>query len=161
MDHLLQFSEFIILVVLLMLGLLAGGYAERRHLRHLAGREATNDAFLLSQLKSFPNAVVGGTPPTLVTAEAVIASDYLKSFLSGIRKIFGGEMRSYHSLAVRARREVMQQLIEQAREQGYNALCNVRFESADVGGNSKRRNRMPMVAVLGSATAYHCAAPTS
>jgi uncharacterized protein YbjQ (UPF0145 family) len=153
MEHLFELGIF---VILLMLGLFAGGYAERRHLRHLAGREATNEGFLLSQLRSFPNAVVGGAPPMLVTAEAVIASDYLKSFLSGMRKIFGGEMLSYHSLAVRARREVMQRLIEQARERGYNALCNVRFESADVGGNSKRRNRMPMVAVLGSATAYHC-----
>jgi uncharacterized protein YbjQ (UPF0145 family) len=157
MEHLIEFG---ILIFLLALGLLAGGYAERRHLRHLAERETSNAGFVLTQLRSYPGAVAGGSPPMLVVAEAVIASDYLKSFLSGIRKIFGGEMRSYHSLAVRARREVLQRLIEQAREQGFNAICNVRLESADIGGNTKRRG-MPMIAVLGSATAYHSASPSS
>jgi uncharacterized protein YbjQ (UPF0145 family) len=146
--------EFAILVALLALGLLAGGYAERKHLRSLASREAANGDFFVSQVKTFPDAVASGTPPTIVFGEVAIASDYLKSFLSGLRKIFGGELRSYHSLTVRARREALQQLVESARAKGYNALCNVRMDSADIAGNSKRR-RMPMVAILASATAYH------
>jgi uncharacterized protein YbjQ (UPF0145 family) len=146
--------EFGILVALLALGLLAGGYAERKHLRSLASREAANGDFFVTQVRTFPDAVMLGTPPTIVFGQAAIASDYLKSFLSGLRKIFGGELRSYHSLTVRARREALQQLVESARAQGYNALCNVRMESADIAGNSKRRS-MPMVAILASATAYH------
>ena len=146
--------EFSILVALLTLGLLAGGYAERKHLRNLAAREATNGDFFITQVKTFPDVVALGAPPNIVFGEVAIASDYLKSFLSGLRKIFGGELRSYHSLLVRARREALQQLVERAREQGYNAICNVRLESADVGGNSKAR-RMPMVAIVGTATAYH------
>ena len=146
--------EFAVLVALLTLGLLAGGYAERKHLRNLASREAANGDFFISQVKSFPGAVLLGTPPTIVFGQTAIASDYLKSFLSGLRKIFGGELRGYNSLLVRARREVLQQLVERAREQGYNAICNVRLETADIGGNAKSR-RMPMVAVLGTATAYH------
>jgi uncharacterized protein YbjQ (UPF0145 family) len=148
------FFEFAILVGLLTLGLLAGGYAERKHLRSLASREAANGDFFISQVRTFPDAAVVGAPPMIVFGEAAIASDYLKSFLSGLRKIFGGEMRSYHSLTVRARREALQQLVESARAQGYNALCNVRMDSADIAGNSKRRS-MPMVAILASATAYH------
>ncbi|HEY3394536.1 MAG TPA: heavy metal-binding domain-containing protein [Lacipirellulaceae bacterium] len=148
------FFEFAILVGLLTLGLLAGGYAERKHLRSLASREATNGDFFVSQVRTFPDAVAAGAPPTIVFGEVTIASDYLKSFLSGLRKIFGGELRSYHSLTVRARREALQQLVESARAQGYNALCNVRMDSADIAGNSKRRS-MPMVAILASATGYH------
>ena len=151
--------EFGILAALLALGLLAGGYAERKHLRSLASREAANGDFFISQIKTFPEAVVLGTPPTIVFGETAIASDYLKSFLSGLRKIFGGELRSYYSLTVRARREALQQLVESARSQGYNALCNVRLDSADIAGNSKRRS-MPMVTILASATAYHRAVPT-
>jgi uncharacterized protein YbjQ (UPF0145 family) len=146
--------EFGILVALLTLGLLAGGYAERKHLRNLANREAANGDFFISQVRNFPDAVALEAPPTIVFGEVAIASDYLKSFLSGLRKIFGGEMRSYHSLTVRARREALQQLVEHAREQGYNALCNVRMDTADIAGNSKRRS-MPMVSILASATAYH------
>jgi uncharacterized protein YbjQ (UPF0145 family) len=152
MDYIIEFG---MLVALLALGLLAGGYAERKHLRNLAAREQANGDFFISQLRSFPGAAAGPTPPPrIVFGQAAIASDYLKSFLSGLRKIFGGEMRAYNSLLVRARREALQQLVERAREQGYNAICNVRLDSADLAGNAKRR-RMPMVAILASATAYH------
>jgi uncharacterized protein YbjQ (UPF0145 family) len=160
MESLPYIFEFGILVALLALGLLAGGYAERKHLRNLASREAANGDFFISQVKSFPDAVTLGTPPNIVFAEVAIASDYLKSFLSGLRKIFGGELRSYHSILVRARREALQQLVERSREQGYNAICNVRLEAADIAGNAKQR-RMPMVTILASATAYHRALGSS
>jgi uncharacterized protein YbjQ (UPF0145 family) len=148
------YVEFVILVGLLALGLLAGGYAERKHFRELASREANNGDFLITQLRSFPGARIGGTPPTIVHGEVVIASDYLKGFLSRLRKIFGGELRSYNSLVVRARREALQQLVERARENGYDAICNVRFDTVDVAGTSKGRGAA-MVAMLASATAYH------
>lgn len=143
-------------VVLLALGLFVGGYTERRHFRKLAEREAANGDFLIAQVKTYPHAVAGPHPPTLIIGEAVIATDYLKSFLAALRRIFGGEVRSYRSLLTRARAEALQRIVEQARELGYNAVCNVRFESADVGGNSQMR-RVAMVAILASATAYHCA----
>ncbi len=152
---LIEYSvEFGILVVLLTVGLLAGGFAERRHLRLLAAREVGNGDFLISQIKSFPGAAQGARAPTIVIGEAVIATDYFKTFIATLRKIFGGELRSYNSLLSRARREALQRLVEQARERGYNAICNVRFETADVGGSTMRR-RAAMVAILASATAYH------
>jgi len=143
-----------ILVGFLALGLFVGGYAERRHLSSLQRREAANGDFLVSQLRTFPDAVTGDSPPTLIVGEAVIATDYLKSFLAQLRKIFGGELRSYQSLLTRARAEALQRIVEKARDSGYNAICNVRFESADVGGNSTSR-RVATVAILASATAYH------
>jgi uncharacterized protein YbjQ (UPF0145 family) len=143
-----------IFVGFLALGLFAGGYSERRHLRSLAERAANNGDFLVSQLKSFPDTAPGPSPPTLIIGEAVIATDYLKSFLARLRGIFGGEVRSYQSLLTRARAEALQRIVEQARDAGYSAICNVRFESADVGGNSTRR-RVATVAILASATAYH------
>jgi uncharacterized protein YbjQ (UPF0145 family) len=106
-------------------------------------------------MATFPGGLANrNSPPTIVFGEVAIASDYLKSFLARLRKIFGGEMRSYHSLLVRARREALQQLVESARAQGYNAICNIRVESSDIAGNAKRK-RMPMVAIIASATAYH------
>jgi uncharacterized protein YbjQ (UPF0145 family) len=156
----MEYFDTIVLLALLALGLLAGGFAERRHLRNLAERESGNGDFLISQLRSFPDAVVGPTPPTFVVGEAVIASDYLKTFLSGLRKIFGGEMRSYQTMLTRARREALQRVVEDARRRGYNAICNVRLDGADVGGNSKARRRLPMVAIIASATAYHRAIPS-
>jgi len=90
----------------------------------------------------------------MVTAEVVIASDYFKMFLASLRKLIGGNLRSYETLMERARREAVLRLIEQARGHQFNALCCVRIESSNIG-----KGVMPMVAVLASATAYR--APTT
>jgi uncharacterized protein YbjQ (UPF0145 family) len=146
-------------LLLLALGLFVGGYIERRHFRQLDEREAANESFLITQLKSYPFAVAGPSAPSIFFGEAVISSDYLKSFLGGLRKIFGGEMLSYQSLLVRARREALQRLVEEARQQGYNAVCNVRYYSTDIAGASKSRKKAVMVTLLASATAYHARVP--
>lgn len=144
---------------LLMLGLLVGGYRERAHLRQLDDREQATSHFLITQLKSYPSATAGDTPPTLLVGEAVIATDYLKSFLAGLRNIFGGRVRSYQTLLTRARREALLRIVEEADRRGYNAVCNVRFETADVGGNTGAQSKVPMAAILASATAYHAHVP--
>jgi uncharacterized protein YbjQ (UPF0145 family) len=143
----------------LALGLLVGGAIERRHLRILDAREAENAGFLITQLKSFPGAVAGSAAPTMLCGEAVISSDYLKTWLSSVRKIFGGEMKSYQSLLVRARREALQRVVDEARSLGYNAVCNVRYASTDIGGASKRTSKTVMVTLLASGTAYHYRQP--
>jgi uncharacterized protein YbjQ (UPF0145 family) len=144
-------------IALLALGLFAGGYAERRHIRSLQQREAATHDMLVTQIKSFPGHVPGTNSPQVILAEVVIASDYLKTFLAGIRSFFGGEVGSYQTLLDRARREATQRVLEQARRQGYNAVCNLRLETADIGGNSvtQGKNRMVMAAILASGTAYN------
>ena len=144
-------------IALLALGFFAGGYTERRHFRILEKREAATSDMIATQIKSFPGQVSGPTPPQMIVAEAVIATDYLKSFLASIRNFFGGQVGSYQTMLVRARREALLRILEQARRQGYNAICNVRLETADVGGNSATAGKrgMVMAAILASATAYH------
>ena len=48
------------------------------------------------------------------SAHERLVCDYLKNFLSRIRNIFGGEMKSYRTLMVRARREALLRIVEQA-----------------------------------------------
>ena len=146
--------ELTIFLVLLAIGALAGSLAESRHLAQLKRREQDNGDFLVTQLKSFPAVVSGGSPPQMVIGEVVVATDYLKSFLANLRRLFGGEVRSYHSLLARARREATQKCVEQARRLGHNAICNLRVENADVGGNTASKKGVAMVAILASATAY-------
>ena len=83
---------------------------------------------------------------TLVLGQAVIASDYLKRFLARLRNIFGGEMRSYETLLTRARREAILRMLDRARTMGYDAVCNVRINTATIGRG--------MVEALASGTAY-------
>lgn len=140
-----------------LIGILGGRITEYRHFRSLERREEEYEDFIVTQIKSFPAARSGSPAPAIMYAETVIASDYLKTFFAGIRGIFGGEVRSFQRMQERARRESLLRLIEQARAQGYNALCNVRLETADVGGGAMTRGKkgFPMSAILASATAYH------
>ena len=143
----------------LLLGLFVGGYRERSHFARLDQRERALSDMLVTQLKSFPSAVTGESPPTLLVAEAVIGTDYLKSFLAGLRNIFGGEIRSYQTLLVRARREALLRVMEQAESRGYNAVCNVRFSMADIGGNTGSQKKVAIAALMASGTAYHADHP--
>lgn len=137
-------------VVFLIIGTIFGRLNESRHYGSLNLREETTRDILITDLRSYvsPNT----TPtPILVTGEVVIATDYLKSFLAKIKKLLGGEVRSYLSLLERARREAIQRMVEQAREQGFNAICNLRIEMSDISG---QRAKSVSVSVIASGTAY-------
>ena len=141
------------LIPLVVFGLVIGRTVERRHFRRLDNFDAQHSDILVTQIKSFPYEQHSQQPPSLVVAEVVIASDYLKSFLAQWRNLFGGEVRSFQTLQTRAKREAVARLMRAAMSQGYNAICNVRVETADVGGQTAER-RIPMAAVIASGTAY-------
>ena len=141
-------------ILLILLGLIVGGARERLHLSSLRRREQELAFMLVTDIKTFPSAVQTGAPPTMVMGQAFIATDYLKSFLAQIRKILGGELKTYQELMLRARREALLRMLEQAQEQGYNAVCNVRLDSADIGGAGLRRGTT-MAGIMATGTAYH------
>lgn len=138
-----------------LIGIIGGRINESMHFKDLDRRALLYDDMLVSQVKSFPQCRIGSPPPNLVVAEVVIGSDYLKTVLAGLRKIFGGEVRSFEKMQRRARREAILRLLEQARSQGYNAICNIRLESADIGGAVTSKKPIVMATILASATAYH------
>jgi uncharacterized protein YbjQ (UPF0145 family) len=138
---------------LLIFGVLIGRNVEKSHIKRLDADDELHRDFLITQLKSFPMRSGDGPTPTLVVSEAVIASDYLKSWLASWRNIFGGEVRSFQKLQSRAKREALVRLRRAAMSNGYNALCNVRVDSADIGGGTSSR-KTPMASVIASGTAY-------
>lgn len=146
--------ELVIFLFLICLGLVAGTINEKSHIRNLDLREQDQSDILITQLKTFPARVPGDQPPKMFTGEVSIATDYLKSFLASLKNLLGGEVKSYQTLQTRARREALMRLVEQARDEGYNAICNVRLETADVGGNSTLK-KTAMVSIIASGTAYH------
>ena len=149
MDLLFQLG---IVVVMLVIGWTFGSLAESQHRRSLRRRQAGLSYMLVTDIKTFPGGVEPNSTTTLVVGEAVIATDYLKSFLATIRKILGGEVRSYLSLMERARSEALLRIMEQARQRGCDAVCNVRLETAAIGG--MKQKAAAMVGVIASGTAY-------
>jgi uncharacterized protein YbjQ (UPF0145 family) len=139
---------------LVVFGLIIGRTVEKRHFRRLEEFESAHQDFLITQIKSFPMAYIAESAPSLLVAEVVIASDYLKSWFAQWRNLFGGEVRSFQTLQTRAKREAVVRLTQSAIDQGFNAMCNVRIEAVDVGGALTKR-KTPMAAVLATATGYH------
>lgn len=146
-------------LLLIILGLVVGRISEGSHLRSLARRERDLGDMIVADVRAYLGGAVGSKRSALVTAEVVIANDYLKSFLASLRKIVGGELRSYQSLMSRARREALVRLLTKARGLGHNALCNLRYETADIGGMA-RKGGAATVAVTASATAYTTPGPS-
>ena len=153
--------QLIFFLILISLGFFIGGWSERRHYRRLEAREQATRGFVATQVKSFLQPSPQGKPPLLIVSEVVIASDYFKTFAAGLRNLFGGEVKSFERMLDRARREALLRLVEQAQSHGYNAICNLRMNTASVGGMSRKANAM--ASIIAWATAYDTsiAAPTA
>lgn len=137
-----------------------GTLIERAHIRSLKAREAANADFSITNLDA-PDIKECVRAPVVVTGEAVVSSDCFKTWLFSLRNVFGGESRSFTRLFDRARREATLRMIDEARKAGHNAVCNVRYESADIAGSaavndasSKRKKALKMAVCSVSGTAY-------
>ena len=146
-------------VFLLAVGWIAGRTAERRHVRSLDRRERQLAGVVCTDLKSFPGRSPDLPGGKLVLGATVIASDYMKSFLAGIRLVFGGEVKSFQTMVTRGRREALVRMLTSAYTQGYDAVCNVRFETSDVGAMSGTTGAMVEVIAYGTAYRMRASGP--
>ena len=140
----------VITAFLLTLGLTVGGAVERAHLRRLDLREQQLSNIVISDMKRLPVNWYA-SDATLVTGEAVIATDYFKVFAASLRKLFGGEIRSLETLVQRARREAVVRMLDQAQAAGANVVWNVRLQTTTIQG--KQQNQAGGVEVLAYGTA--------
>jgi len=135
---------------LIALGWGVGRTVEAAHLRRLDRLEADLLTIPITNLKRPPTGV-DGAGGMLVVGAVVIASDYFKTFVASLRKLIGGEVRSYERLMLRARREAVCRMMHDARKMGATAVINVRYETSSIGRMS--RNPSPMVEVIAYGTA--------
>ncbi len=136
---------------LIALGFFVGRAVEASHLRALDRRERELAGMVATNLR-VPPAGFEHAHGALVSGSVVIGSDYFKAFAAGLRKIIGGEVRSYERMMMRARREALCRMLEDARARGANAVINVRYETSSIGG-MMGPNAMPMAEVIAYGTA--------
>ena len=110
-----------------------GGLLERRHYQSIREREA---ALLHLPAITMRTADSGRqvAEARLVTGCVVVSNDYFKKVLAGLRKIFGGRLRTYESLVDRARREAVLRMKESSA--GADAILNVRLETSTISRTS-------------------------
>lgn len=142
--------------VVLFVGWLVGHLSETKHERSLAAREEALKDIETTDLRNPPGFAGAEGPCSLVSGEAVVASDTFKTWVFGLKNIVGGESETFTRLFDRARREALLRMKERARELGCDAVCNVRFDSADIGGNAtsdakKKNSNMAVALVSGTA----------
>lgn len=142
-------------ILLLPVSFLVGRTIERRHLASLEAREARNREIVVTNLRRCP-AAWRVDRAAYVDGQSVISSDYWKSFAASLRSIFGGEMRALQPLLLRARREAIVRMTDQARELGANAVVNVRLETSSIVRGGRRRG-MIAAEIHAYGTALHVA----
>lgn len=145
-----QLINILFFVFLLVVFLCIGKGIEMHHFRRLEKEEQEYKDFIVTNLRSFP-ADFENRQAFLVIGSAVIATDYFKVFAAGLRTLFGGEIKSYVTLMERARRQAVLRMLEQAASQGAAIVWNVRYETAIIQGNQKKKPGGVEVIVYGTA----------
>lgn len=130
MGALLEIGVFL---TLLAVGFFAGRINERRHYASIRAREKQYQDVLAFTFR-FPPDRVTPQEAFLVTGTVVISADYFKTFVAGLRNLFGGRFKAYESLMERARREALLRLKAEARRRGASLVVCVRFESTSITG---------------------------
>ncbi|UCD29504.1 MAG: heavy metal-binding domain-containing protein [Planctomycetota bacterium] len=133
------FLQLFPILILIALGFGIGSLREWRHLQSLSRRERQYSDMIVRNVKQVPNPE-SVEQAGLVSGEAVIATDYFKSFAAGLRNIVGGEVKTYETLMARARREAIARMMEHARQIGASEVWNVRLETSNIRSGSGRRN---------------------
>lgn len=130
-----------------------GTIFEKRHFKSIHQREAATGAMpVIPSPFSDDSRIIASAH--LVTGAMVVAPDSFRRFIVGIRKIFGGRLRSYESLLDRARREAILRMKEQVP--GADAIVNFRMETTKIGGLQQKQSIIAIeVLAYGTAITYH------
>ena len=123
------FMNFGLPLLLLMLAYFIGSMIEKRHFRNIRRREEDYVGFPVVSFDTMPDDW-NASDSTLVAGSIVVSLDYFKRVIAGLRALVGGRVKTYEPLLDRARREALLRMTESAREQGYDAVFNVRLETS-------------------------------
>ncbi len=82
----------------------------------------------------------------IVTGETIIGANIVRDFMAGITDIIGGRASAYEKSLVEAKQIALNEMIEDARVKGANAIIGIDLDYETVGQGS-----MLMVSVSGTA----------
>lgn len=144
--------DLLIPLVLLGVGFFVGQYLENKHYESIKAREKQT---LHVPVISFgaKQALPDAHNAKMFVGSVVVANDYFKTIAAALRNLVGGRMVVYETLLDRGRREAMLRLKEEAIEWGASQVINVRFETSNIGGQSRSGGGMAAIEVMAYGTA--------
>ncbi len=122
-------AQIIIVIVLLLIGVIFGTLAEKKHYKKLMKNERW-----LNRIPATSNRI----PPdvhykqVLVSGNVVIANDYFKMFVAGLKGLFGGSLTTYETLLDRGRREAIVRMKRKAATANAELIINVKLTTANL-----------------------------
>lgn len=124
-------GSLVTFIILMLIGFFFGRANEIRHIKSLDAAEAELSHIQINNLKRVKDPLEDGG--VLVSGNVVVAVDYFKKIIAGLKMIFGGKLGMYDSLLARARREAIIRMMRKADALGANAIYNVRVEFSAIG----------------------------
>ncbi len=150
------FFQYALPVLLLVVAYFIGSMIEKGHFRKIRKREEAVHGFPVVSFDTMPDEWRADSC-TLVSGSIVISLDYFKRVIAGLRGLVGGRIKTYEPLLERARREALLRMTESAREQGYDAVFNVRLETSRLANARRDGNGTAGVEMLAFGTAVRFA----
>jgi len=141
----------IVFLSLLAIGYFVGKHLENQHLQQLIYREYHLKHMIVSNSKNLPQGYPEIDKSGLVAGNVVISFDYYKRFVASIFSIIGGEVKPFHSLMERAKREAILRMKEKAH--GADMIINVRLETSDISTVGLSQNSIGSFEVIAYGTA--------
>jgi uncharacterized protein YbjQ (UPF0145 family) len=137
-------------IILGVAGWLIGTTVERNHHRRLDEMEHRLLTMPLTDTRAVPPDV-RAADGVMVIGSVVLATDYFRTMLATLRKLIGGEIGIYQRLLIRARREAICRMMEEAHRHGAVAVINLRIETSSIGSMSGKRGAMAEIIAYGTA----------
>lgn len=118
-------------ILLILVGIVFGTVAQRQHIADLDRREQALGQMLLTSI-----ATHDGARSELVTGSTVVAYDFFRRIAVLLRKLIGGRFIMHETFMMRARREAVLRMAEDAQSRGAIAVHNIRLVSSNLGDNT-------------------------
>jgi uncharacterized protein YbjQ (UPF0145 family) len=125
-----------------------------RYAAWIASRERAMVGMIADSVGLYRDGLDEKAEPRIVVGQSALSTRYFGGLLPDTRsRLELHESDRYATLCQLARREAVVQMLEAAHAAGFNAVCNVQIDSADVGHTLNRAQRA-MVIVTATGTAY-------
>ena len=146
--------DLLIIIICLVICYVTGSTIEKNHYKNIKAREiALYKSPYVTYGKSFSkNPKIKNS--YLVSSSVVIGCDYFKSFLAGLRNLFGGNVSAYESVLDRGRREAILKIRETAFAKKASAIINIKIETVMLDPLGTNQNPKVCVTAYGTAIEY-------
>lgn len=144
--------KLIFVISLIVWGYFRGSRNYKAHIKQLDFEEQQVKDILIFATKYPDQSSSLPLDPILVAGSAVISVDHFRYFLSSLRKFVGGNYSVYEDLTLRARRQAIIRMKQQAQKYNTQMIFNVKYQTTPL--SNQQQGEMPQVEVLAYGTAF-------